>query len=126
MPKRFPRFRSTVNKLRETLFKGLFRARFRYDIFISYNHSAQPYAKRLKDQLVELDFACFFDEEESPPGVSLDPTLAKALRKSAVLVLLATERALSRPYIKLEFEKFVSTGRRMLGNYSTCRRILQN
>jgi len=106
--------RSGLNRLREILFKGLFRARFRYDVFISYNHQAKGYAVNLKKQLADLDFACFIDQEESPPGLSLDPTLEKALSKSAVLVLLATERALTRPYIALEFEKFVATGRRII------------
>jgi WD40 repeat protein len=101
--------------LRETLFKGLFRARFRYDVFISYSHrDAKGYAANLKKQLSSLDFACFIDEEESPPGLSLGPTLEKALRKSAVLVLLATERALTRPYIALEFERFVGTNRTII------------
>jgi WD40 repeat protein len=104
--------RSLLNRLRDTLFKGLFRARFRYDVFISYSHrDAKTYAANLKKQLGALDFACFIDEEESPPGSSLDPTLAKALNKSAVLVLLATDRALTRPYIVSEFEKFAATKR---------------
>src|ERR1041384_3211266 len=112
MPKQLTRFRSILNRLRETLFKKLFRARFRYDVFISYSHrDAKEYAANLKQQLSSLDFSCFIDEEESPPGSSLDPTLAKALRKSAVLVLLATERALTRPYILSEFEKFAATER---------------
>lgn len=114
MPKSIKQFRSGLNRLREILFKGLFRARFRYDVFISYNHQAKGYAVNLKKQLADLDFSCFIDQEESPPGLSLDPTLEKALSKSAVLVLLATERALTRPYISLEFEKFVSTGRRII------------
>src|SRR5437667_12901165 len=90
-------FRSGLNRLRETLFKGLFRARFRYDVFISYSHRDKEYALNLKKQLGNLDFSCFIDEEESPPGSSLNPTLTKALRKSAVFVLLATERAVTRP-----------------------------
>src|SRR5260370_31626614 len=114
MPKPVAKSRSILNRLRESLFKALFRARFRYDVFISYNHAAKEYAANLKDQLTELDFACFFDDEESPAGLSLDPTLAKALRKSAVLILLATERALTRPYVVLEFEKFAATGRRII------------
>jgi len=101
-----------LNGLREILFKSLLRARFRYDVFISYSHrDAKEYAANLKKQLGSLDFACFIDEEESPAGSSLDPTLAKALRKSATLVLLATERALTRPYVTSEFEKFIATKR---------------
>jgi len=104
-----------LNRVRETLFKSLFRARFRYDVFISYSHrDAKDYAVNLKKQLGSLDFACFIDEEESPPGLSLGPTLEKALKKSAVLVLLATERALTRPYVALEFESFAPTKRRII------------
>ncbi len=106
---------SGFNKLREALFKGLLRARFRYDVFISYSHrDAKDYALNLKKQLSSLDFACFIDEEGSPPGVSLDPTLEKALRKSAVLVLLATGRAITRPYIIQEFKKFTQTERTII------------
>ncbi len=112
MPKLFQSLRSAFNRLRETLFKRFFRARFRYDIFISYSHSdAKTYAVNLKKQLTTLDFSCFIDEEEAPPGSHLDPTLTKALNKSAVLVLLATKHALSRPYILTEFQKFAATNR---------------
>jgi WD40 repeat protein len=114
MPESVAKLRSILNTARASLFKNFFRARFRYDVFISYNHRAKGYAVNLKKQLADLDFTCFIDQEESPPGLSLDPTLQRALSKSAVLVLLATERALTRPYITLEFEKFVSTGRRII------------
>src|SRR5215475_16211767 len=115
MVKALSTLRSKLNSFRDVLFRSLFRARFRYDVFISYSHrDAREYAANLKDQLSRLDFSCFIDKEESPPGSSLDPTLAKALRKSAVLVLLATERALTRPYIVSEFEKFAATGRRII------------
>jgi WD40 repeat protein len=104
--------RYALDRLRENLFKRLFRARFRYDIFLSYSQlDSKEYAASLKQQLEKLDFSCFIDKEESPPGSSLDPTLAKALKKSAVLVLLATERALTRPYVVSEFKKFAATGR---------------
>ncbi len=79
--------RSVLNKMRDRLFKGIFRARFRYDVFISYSRDdAKDYAVKLKEELSSLDFACFIDEEESPPGLSLEPTLEKALKKSAILV----------------------------------------
>lgn len=103
---------TALNKIRERLFKNLFRARFRYDVFISYSRvDAKEYAVALKEQLQGLNFTCFIDEEESPVGVSLDPTLEKALRRSAALVLLATELALTRPYLALEFERFTATNR---------------
>ena len=83
--------RASSNSFRESVFNALFRARFRYDVFISYSHSdARQYAENLKQQLGNLDFACFIDKEESPPGLSLGSTLEKALKNSPVLVLLAT------------------------------------
>ena len=107
--------RASFNSFRETVFNALFRARFRYDVFISYSHSdTKEYAFNLKQQLSNLDFACFLDKEEAPPGLSLGPTLEKALKRSAVLVLLATERALTRPYIHQEFETFVAAGRKII------------
>jgi WD40 repeat protein len=107
--------RASFNSFRETVFNALFRARFRYDVFISYSHSdARQYAENLKQQLGSLDFACFIDKEESPPGLSLGPTLEKALQKSAVLVLLATERSLTRPYIEMEFARFVAAKRKII------------
>src|SRR5678816_1999136 len=107
--------RKLIRTFREAVFNALFRARFRYDVFISYSHSdAKQYAESLKEQLSKLDFACFLDKEESPPGLSLGPTLEKALKKSAVLVLLATERALTRPYIELEFGRFVAAQRKII------------
>lgn len=115
MPKFFAKLLAALNKLRETIFKGLFRARFRYDIFISYAHGdAKKYASSLKKQLSSLDFSCFIDEEEAPAGVSLNPTVNKALTKSAVLVLLGTSHALTRPYIALEVEKFALTERAII------------
>ncbi|HSE17218.1 MAG TPA: TIR domain-containing protein [Pyrinomonadaceae bacterium] len=109
------KLRESFNSFREAVFNTLFRARFRYDVFISYSHSdAKQYAENLKQQLSNLDFACFLDKEESPPGLSLGPTLEKALKKSAVLVLLATERALTRPYIEMEFGRFVTAKRKII------------
>ena len=109
------KLRESFNSFREAVFNTLFRARFRYDVFISYSHSdSKQYAENLKQQLSNLDFACFLDKEESPPGLSLGPTLEKALKKSAVLVLLATERALTRPYIEMEFGRFVTAKRKII------------
>jgi len=41
MPAFFARVRSLMTPVRERLFKRLFRARFRYDVFISYSHRAR-------------------------------------------------------------------------------------
>lgn len=48
------KLRSMFNRLRDSPFKELFRARFRYDVFISYNHHARGYAVSLKKQLAAI------------------------------------------------------------------------
>jgi len=107
--------RAAVNRIRETVFRGLFRARSGMtSSSLIHIPNAKEYAFDLKQQLSNLDFSCFIDKEESPPGLSLGPTLEKALKRSAVLVLLATERSLTRPYIHQEFETFVAAGRKII------------
>lgn len=115
MPQTLITFRSSLNRLREKLFSKLLRARFRYDVFLSYSHAdAREYAVSLKRQLDTLDFTCFLDKEESPAGLSLDPTLTRALKRSATLVLLATEQALTSAYVAQEVERFMATGRMII------------
>src|SRR5262245_40608587 len=60
--------------------------RFRYDIFISYRRNHKPYVMKLKQQLEQLGYRAFVDQEECPPGSSLNETLKRALERSAALV----------------------------------------
>ena len=58
MPKLLLDLQSLLKRLREGLFKSLFRARFKYDVFISYSHGdSKEYAVNLKNQLSKLDFS---------------------------------------------------------------------
>ena len=96
----------------EGLFRRLFRFVFRYDIFISYARSdGAKYAAALKDQLTKLDFSCFLDVEELPPGNALTGTLRRALKGSATFVVVVTERAVGSRYCALEIESFAATER---------------
>ena len=96
----------------ERLFRRLFRFVFRYDIFISYARGdGAKYAVALKDQLTQLDFSCFLDVEELPPGNALTRTLQRALKGSATLVAVVTERASASRYCALEVESFTATER---------------
>src|SRR5918998_1572202 len=94
------------------LFRRLFKFLFRYDIFISYaRRDGKGYALKLKEQLTSLDFSCFLDYEELPPGNSLNSTLRRALKRSAAVVVLGTEGALASRYVELEVSEFARTGR---------------
>jgi hypothetical protein len=98
--------------LSERLFRRLFRFVFRYDIFISYARGdGARYAVALKDQLTKLDFSCFLDVEELPPGNALTRTLQRALKGSATLVAVVTERAAASHYCRLEVDSFTANAR---------------
>ena len=106
---------SKFTSLSDSLFKTLFRFLFRYDIFISYARSdGKEYALKLRDQLKQLDFSCFLDYDELPPGNSLNNTLKRALRRSAALVVVGTERAVKSRYVELEVGEFAATGRAII------------
>jgi len=99
----------------DSLFRSLFKFLFRYDIFISYARSdGKDYALKLRDQLRQLDFSCFLDFDELPPGNALNNTLKRAIKKSAALVIVGTERAVKSRYVELEVGEFGKTGRAII------------
>lgn len=99
----------------DSLFRSLFKFLFRYDIFISYARGdGKEYALKLRDQLKQLDFSCFLDFDELPPGNALNNTLKRAIRKSAALVIVGTERAVKSRYVELEVGEFGKTGRAII------------
>jgi WD40 repeat protein len=78
-----------------------------FDFFISYARSdAWEYARVLESQLNGLKYSCFLDEKDMPPGQRLLPTAEKALRRSRVLLLLATPRAFQSDYVYQEVVLF--------------------
>jgi len=93
----------------------LFKVLFRYDVFISYaRRDGKEYALKLRDQLRALDFSCFLDYDELPAGNSLNKTLKRAIRKSATLVVVGTERAIKSRYVELEIAEFAKTTRAII------------
>lgn len=104
-----------LTSLSDSVFKSLFRLLFRYDIFISYARGdGKEYAVKLRDQLKQLDFSCFLDFDELPAGNSLNNTLKRAIKRSATLVVVGTERAVKSRYVELEVGEFAGTGRAII------------
>ena len=67
---------------------------FGYDVFISYRHQdGLAYAMALQNRLVAKDLAVFRDVHELPTGVPLQEAIDKALRRSRMLVVVASLRA---------------------------------
>ncbi|HKP87714.1 MAG TPA: TIR domain-containing protein [Blastocatellia bacterium] len=109
------RIGASLISISDYLFRLLFKVLFRYDIFISYARGdGKDYALKLRDQLRSLDFSCFLDFDELPAGNSLNRTLRNAIKRSATLVIVGTERAVKSPYVKLEVEEFTKTGRNII------------
>jgi WD40 repeat protein len=82
---------------------GLSRFLFGYDFFISYAYKdGIAYAAALEKKLSDLDFACFLDASELPPGEQLPASLRRAIHRSKALVLVGTEGAITAPFVKLE------------------------
>ena len=83
---------------------------FGYDLFISYaRFDASGYAQALADDLARLDYSSYLDREDLPGGEHLRGALTRALRRSKVLVLIGTRRALASPYIDLEVRSFLAS-----------------
>lgn len=82
---------------------------FGYDVFISYSRKdglayAQALARRLAEKPTNLHV--FFDQWASPPEGKLPLRLLWALRRSRLLVLIATPGALDAPGVTSEIETF--------------------
>jgi len=95
--------------------KLLSRARFKYDVFISYRREeASTYAKSLSERLKESGYRCFLDYEELPPGHRLSDSLRGAIRRSNTFVLIGSQKALESEYVQLEVQEFAGTRRLLL------------
>jgi WD40 repeat protein len=85
---------------------------FGFDIFISYRRSeARAYANDLYARLRAEDYFCFLDDYESPPGTPLTSSIERALKRSRILVLIATSESLQSEWVGREVEKFGAFGR---------------
>src|SRR5438045_110820 len=74
--------------------KELVRPPFSDDIFISYSRAdGVTYATGLTTRLTAKMFACRFDQWDTTPGGEIPKKLRKALRRSALLVLVGTPGA---------------------------------
>lgn len=83
------------------------------DIFISYTRlDASTYAAGLADDLMKKGFSCFIDKLGTDPDKDLPDMLRRKIRSCAMLVIVGTERAGTRPTIEEEVREFLLNGRR--------------
>ena len=80
-----------------------------YDAFVSYaREDAVAYACALKDRLASAGLVTFVDYEAIPPGEVLRRTISRGIRRSRLLIVVASAAAMRSPWVALE----VGEGRR--------------
>ena len=83
-----------------------------HDVFLSYAHAdGQSYADELRAELERRSIACFVDRHGGGYGSALKPFLISALRRSSIMVVIATPAAIASTYVALEVAEFAKTGR---------------
>lgn len=77
------------------------------DIFISYSRlDGATYAQGLANELASRNFSCRLDQWGTKSGSEMPESLKKALRRSAVLVLVGTEGAACSTHVADEVSAF--------------------
>jgi len=73
------------------------------DVFISYAHADQAWVRVLAENLHQSGLNVFFDEWEIAPGDVLAHKLDEGIRNSRNGVLVVSQAAFERPWVKEEY-----------------------
>ena len=96
-------------------FERLWRFLFGDDIFVSYSRAdGAVYAAGLANELTARRFACKLDQWGSQPGKEIPAPLRAALRRSSLLVLVASPAAAASEQVANEVVEFRRTGRAII------------
>jgi hypothetical protein len=88
---------------------------FGTDIFISYVRAdGKEYAKRLKDHLTSMDYACFIDYDKLYAGDELGKALEYAIQRSRIFILVGTHGVRQSEHVPKEVAHFFKTGRKLI------------
>jgi WD40 repeat protein len=94
------------------LLRAAWERLFGYDFFISYAWAdGRIYAQALAERLSELNYRNFLDEKEMGGGTKWRASARRALRRSSVLILIATPKALESDNVFEELETFNGRGK---------------
>ena len=75
-----------------------------WDVFVSYGHGDADWVRVLAGNLHRAGFEVFLDEWELVGGDRVTGRLEDAIRESANGVLVVSPHALSRPWVREEYE----------------------
>src|SRR5258708_25505251 len=94
------------------MLKFLSKFLFGDDIFISYSRAdGAPYAAALANQLASRRLSCRFDQWGTVPGKDVPDDIRRALRRSGMLVVVATPKACESRAVEREIREFLPTKR---------------
>jgi hypothetical protein len=106
-----------VRSLRKQLRSGT-ASSDRSKVFLSHAASDEHIALVLKSEIERLlpgvKVFCSSDPTDLPPGSKWSPTIQQALQKSAVLIFVASERGLQRPWVWFECGTFWFTDKKIM------------
>jgi len=81
---------------------------FVYDIFISYaRRDGRHYARAVHRLLEQQGMIAFLDDSDIAAGDALNISLERALKKTRLLVVIATDGASQSPHVQLEIATYV-------------------
>lgn len=84
-----------------------------YSCFISYNHTDQPFARRLHDQLQAKGIRCWLDEHRLKPGDDIYEGVDRGIRLWDKVLLCCSEAALSSWWIEREADTAIEKERQL-------------
>lgn len=75
-----------------------------FDVFLSYAHADQAFVSSLYDWLTQVaGFTVWYDARDLAGGARLATDLQKAIERCRNVILIATDEALSRGWVKAEY-----------------------
>jgi TIR domain len=87
-------------------------------VFLSHaaadEHIALLLKAEIEGRLTGVKVFCSSDPTDLPPGTKWSPAIQQALRESAMLIFVASERGLQRPWVWFECGTFWFTGKKIM------------
>ncbi len=108
-------FRKTIGETLKQAVAWPTKFLFGDDIFISYSRAdGATYAAGLADELAGRKFSCRFDLWGTEPGKEMPNSLKRALKRSAVLVLVGSPSAAKSVHVAQEVAELKRRGRKII------------
>src|SRR4051794_15155372 len=85
------------------------------DIFVSYSRQdGADYAMAVASAMATRRYTCRIDQWEASPGERVPPSILRTVRRSSMLVVVASKAAGTSENVEQEIETFLRTGRNIV------------